>query len=47
MSTAIATSEVSVRQNLRCGALAEFEEIYRSNVGLVAAYFGLSMDDRR
>jgi len=31
-------TEVSVRQNLRGGALAEFEEIYRSNVGLVAAY---------
>jgi RNA polymerase sigma-70 factor, ECF subfamily len=38
MSTAIGT-ESSVRQKLRCGALAEFEEIYRSNVGLVAAYF--------
>jgi RNA polymerase sigma factor (sigma-70 family) len=38
MSTAIAT-EVSVRQNLGGGALAEFEEIYRSNVGVVAAYF--------
>ena len=38
MSTAMAT-EVSVRQNLRGGALAEFEEIYRSNVGLVTAYF--------
>lgn len=32
-------TEVSVRQNLRGGALAEFEEIYRNNVGLVAAYF--------
>ena len=29
----------SVQPNLRGGALAEFEEIYRSNVGLVAAYF--------
>jgi hypothetical protein len=38
MRTAIAT-EVSVPQNLRGGALAEFEEIYRSNVGRVAAYF--------
>lgn len=38
MSTAIA-SEVSVRQDRRHGALAEFEEIYRSNVGLVTAYF--------
>lgn len=38
MSTAIAT-EVSVRQNLGGGALAQFEEIYRSNVGVVAAYF--------
>lgn len=38
MSTAIAT-EVSVRQTLRGVALAEFEEIYRSNVGLVTAYF--------
>src|ERR1700755_2472113 len=38
MSTAMDT-EVGVRQNLRCGALAEFEEVYRSNVGLVAAYF--------
>lgn len=28
-----------MRQDLRGGALAEFEEIYRSNVGLVAAYF--------
>ena len=32
-------TEVSVRRNLRGGGLAEFEEIYRSNVGLVAAYF--------
>ena len=32
-------TEVSVRQNLRGRALAEFEEIYRSNVGVVAAYF--------
>jgi RNA polymerase sigma-70 factor (ECF subfamily) len=39
MSMAIATSEVSVRQNLRGGALAEFEEIYRNNVGPIAAYF--------
>jgi RNA polymerase sigma-70 factor, ECF subfamily len=31
--------EVSVGQNPRGGALAEFEEIYRSNVGVVAAYF--------
>ena len=31
--------EVGVRQNLGGGALAEFEEIYRSNVGVVAAYF--------
>ena len=38
MSTEVAT-EPSVRRNLRGGALAEFEEIYRSNVGLVAAYF--------
>jgi RNA polymerase sigma factor (sigma-70 family) len=38
MSTAMAT-EVSVRQTLRGVALAEFEEIYRSNVGLVMAYF--------
>jgi RNA polymerase sigma factor (sigma-70 family) len=38
MSAATAT-EVSVPPNLRGGALAEFEEIYRSNVGLVAAYF--------
>ena len=38
MSTATAT-EVGVPQNLRGGALAEFEEVYRSNVGLVAAYF--------
>jgi RNA polymerase sigma-70 factor (ECF subfamily) len=38
MSSAMATG-VSVRQNLRGGALAEFEEIYRSNVGLLAAYF--------
>jgi len=32
-------TEVSVPQNLRSGALAEFEQVYRSNVGLVAAYF--------
>ncbi len=32
-------TEVSVRQDPRGGALAEFEEIYRSNIGLVAAYF--------
>jgi RNA polymerase sigma-70 factor (ECF subfamily) len=32
-------TEVGVPQNLRGGALAEFEEVYRSNVGLVAAYF--------
>ena len=32
-------TEVSVRQNLRGVALAEFEEIYVSNVGLVTAYF--------
>lgn len=32
-------TEVSVRQNLGGGALAEFEEIYRSNVGVLAAYF--------
>ncbi len=32
-------TEVSVRQTLRGVALAEFEEIYRSNVGLVTAYF--------
>jgi RNA polymerase sigma factor (sigma-70 family) len=38
MSTASAT-KVSARQNLRGAAVAEFEEIYRSNVGLVAAYF--------
>ena len=38
MSTATDT-KISVGQNPRCGALAEFEEIYRSNVGLVAAYF--------
>jgi hypothetical protein len=38
MNTAMAT-EVSVPQNLSGGALAEFEEVYRSNVGLVAAYF--------
>jgi len=38
MSTAMVT-EVGVRRNLRGGALAEFEEVYRSNVGLVAAYF--------
>jgi len=28
-----------VRQNVGGGALAEFEKIYRSNVGVVAAYF--------
>ena len=38
MSTAIA-SEASARQIPRGVALAEFEEIYRSNVGLVTAYF--------
>jgi RNA polymerase sigma factor (sigma-70 family) len=38
MSTAMAT-EVSVSQNLRRGVLAEFEEVYRRNVGPVAAYF--------
>lgn len=38
MSIAVAT-EVSVRRNLRGDAFAEFEQIYRSNVGLVAAYF--------
>ena len=38
MSTAIAT-EGSVRQTLRGVALAEFEEIYRTNAGLVTAYF--------
>ena len=38
MSTAIAT-EAGVPQNPRGGALAQFEEIYRSNVGLLAAYF--------
>jgi RNA polymerase sigma factor (sigma-70 family) len=38
MSTAMAT-EVSVRQNPSGSALAEFEEIYRSNVGVVTAYF--------
>ncbi|HUA48620.1 MAG TPA: sigma-70 family RNA polymerase sigma factor [Solirubrobacteraceae bacterium] len=38
MSTAI-DIEVSVRQNRRGGALDEFEEIYRSNVGVLAAYF--------
>jgi RNA polymerase sigma factor (sigma-70 family) len=38
MSIAIAP-EVSVPQNPRGGALAEFEEIYRNNVGPVAAYF--------
>ena len=32
-------TEVSVRQHPRGGALAEFEEIYRSNVGVVTAYF--------
>jgi RNA polymerase sigma-70 factor (ECF subfamily) len=38
MSTAMAT-ETSVPQHLRGGALAEFEEVYRSNVGRVSAYF--------
>jgi RNA polymerase sigma factor (sigma-70 family) len=38
MNAAMAT-EVSVQRNLRGGALVEFEEVYRSNVGLVAAYF--------
>lgn len=38
MSTALAT-DVSARQTLRGVALAEFEEIYRSNVALVTAYF--------
>jgi RNA polymerase sigma factor (sigma-70 family) len=38
MSTVMAT-DVSVPHNLRGGALAEFEEVYRANVGLVAAYF--------
>jgi RNA polymerase sigma factor (sigma-70 family) len=38
MSTPMAT-KVGVRQNLRGGAFAEFEEIYRSNVGAVTAYF--------
>jgi RNA polymerase sigma-70 factor (ECF subfamily) len=33
------TTEVGVPQDLSGGALAEFEEVYRSNVGLVAAYF--------
>jgi RNA polymerase sigma factor (sigma-70 family) len=37
MNTGMAT-EVGGPQNLR-GALAEFEEVYRANVGLVAAYF--------
>ena len=32
-------TEVSVPQNLGGDALAEFEEIYRNNVGVVAAYF--------
>ncbi len=32
-------TEVSVQPNLSGDALAEFEEIYRSNVGVVAAYF--------
>jgi len=32
-------TEASVRQNLTGGALAEFEKLYRSNVGVVAAYF--------
>lgn len=32
-------TEVRLRQTLRGVALAEFEEIYRSNVGLVTAYF--------
>jgi RNA polymerase sigma-70 factor (ECF subfamily) len=38
MSTAAAT-EVSLRQTPRRVALAEFEEIYRGNVGSVTAYF--------
>jgi RNA polymerase sigma-70 factor, ECF subfamily len=38
MSTAMAT-EARVRQDLRGVALAEFEEVYRTNVGLVTAYF--------
>jgi RNA polymerase sigma factor (sigma-70 family) len=38
MSTEMAT-EASVRKDLRGGPLAEFEEIYRCNVGLVTAYF--------
>jgi RNA polymerase sigma factor (sigma-70 family) len=38
MNTAMAT-EISVRQGPRGNALAEFEEIYRSNAGVVAAYF--------
>jgi RNA polymerase sigma factor (sigma-70 family) len=38
MNTAIATGS-SGRPQLRRGPLAEFEEIYRSNVGSVAAYF--------
>ena len=46
MSAAIAT-EVSVRQTLRGVALAEFEEIYRSNVGLVTAYFARRCLSRR
>ena len=32
-------TEESVRQTLRGVALAEFDEIYRGNVGLVTAYF--------
>jgi RNA polymerase sigma factor (sigma-70 family) len=32
-------TEVRVRQDLRGVALAEFEEVYRTNVGLVTAYF--------
>jgi hypothetical protein len=46
MSTATAT-DASARQDLRGGALAEFEEIYRSNVGLVAAYFARRSGSRR
>jgi RNA polymerase sigma factor (sigma-70 family) len=39
MSIAIAMSDVSERRNLRGSALAEFEGIYRDNVGVIAAYF--------
>jgi RNA polymerase sigma factor (sigma-70 family) len=38
MSTAVDT-EGSVRRDVPDGALAEFEEIYRSNIGALAAYF--------